>query len=630
MKKIINKAVILVFTILLASSQIQSQTSDSIQIDSLHQVLELGQVNDSARVKVINEYTRLNGLNLNETHLEYLKEALALAQKNNFEAGIGQTYNHLGWYYFLNSETEEAFKHYYQAIEVFEKLQDEDELMVVYTNLTNAYNATNDFEKALTLNLKAIEIAKNYPDSPNKARYYFYTAKTYDRLQDFDNVEKYFLEARKISENCNFTPGVAMSNGALGQNYSMKSEFDKALPLIQDFLAYNLKTGQKVNIAGSYKSLGECYRDMENYTEAVVYLQKAADAYLEINYDAFLEAIYMNMAQSYEIIQDYENSVTYYEKASEMAEKNNSEERTKAIESLKTEYETEKYKQEKVLAQTNEFLATEKAKRSKQLSYGAVAVAIIILVLLGFIYSKLKVIKQQNIKLDEAYAQLEISKKNELAASNLKAIQSQMNPHFIFNALNSVQDLVLQKEALKSYDYLVVFSHLVRNTLDFSEREFITLREEVKFLETYLSLEKLRFQDDFKYDLIYENCCELDDVSIPSLIIQPFIENAIKHGLLHKDGLKTLSVTFKQEDQIICEIVDNGVGREQSDRIQKRQSGDHNSFSTEAIKKRMHILSEQYDTEAGYEIVDLRDQSGECEGTKVIVKLPYKIMDAVG
>lgn len=204
--------------------------------------------------------------------------------------------------------------------------------------------------------------------------------------------------------------------------------------------------------------------------------------------------------------------------------------------------------------------------------------------------------------------------------AQLRALRAQMNPHFIFNSLNSIQDLVLRQETMKSYDSLVIFSRLVRNTLDYSDREFISLTEEIEFLETYLSLEKLRFRDDFNYELTGE----LDaKIQIPSLIIQPFLENAIKHGLMHQAGAKELKVHFRIGEKLTCEVTDNGVGREESDRIKREQGKSHRSFSTGAIRQRMEMLSSQWNTEVHYQTVDLKDEQGNARGTKVVITLPF-------
>ncbi len=209
---------------------------------------------------------------------------------------------------------------------------------------------------------------------------------------------------------------------------------------------------------------------------------------------------------------------------------------------------------------------------------------------------------------------------NELNASKLTAIQSQMNPHFIFNSLNSIQDLILKGNIEHSYTYITTFSNLVRRTLNYSEKDFIDFDQEIKLLELYLSLEKLRFKKDFNYELIYK---DIDDILIPPLLIQPFIENALVHGLLHKEGAKNLKITFTLTDILICTVEDNGVGREKAKAIKQRQHAEHESFSGKAIKKRFEILTNVFEGEYGYVYEDLYE-NGEAIGTKVILMIPVR------
>jgi len=209
---------------------------------------------------------------------------------------------------------------------------------------------------------------------------------------------------------------------------------------------------------------------------------------------------------------------------------------------------------------------------------------------------------------------------NELNASKLIAIQSQMNPHFIFNALNSIQDLVLKGDVEHSYSYITTFSDLVRRTLNYSEKEFIDFEKEIKLLELYLSLEKLRFKKDLNFELIGNT---ISDIMIPPLLIQPFIENALIHGLLHKEGEKRLKITFELRDMLICTIEDNGVGREKAKSIKQRQKSEHESFSGKAIHKRFEILSKIHEGQFGYTYLDLQ-QNNQPSGTVVILKMPIK------
>ncbi len=211
--------------------------------------------------------------------------------------------------------------------------------------------------------------------------------------------------------------------------------------------------------------------------------------------------------------------------------------------------------------------------------------------------------------------------KTELLDSELKALRSQMNPHFIFNALNSIQGLILEKKTNQSYDYIVLFANLVRNTLNYSSKDFIAIQDELSFLKTYLKLEKLRFGDEFSYTINYTGKQEIE---VPSLLVQPFIENALLHGLLHKKDNKTLTITFALKNETLsCTIIDNGVGREKAKIIQERQGKRHQSFALNAISSRLRMLSEKTGNTAKFTTTDLYNYDIPL-GTKVVIIMPYK------
>lgn len=207
----------------------------------------------------------------------------------------------------------------------------------------------------------------------------------------------------------------------------------------------------------------------------------------------------------------------------------------------------------------------------------------------------------------------------ELNASKLTAIQSQMNPHFIFNALNSIQDLVLKGDIDNSYSYITTFSNLVRKTLKYSDKDFIAFEQEVELLHLYLAIEKLRFKTEFEYDLRTNT---ISDILIPPMLIQPFVENAIVHGLFHKTSDRRLTIDFQLHDDLVCVIEDNGIGREKAIEIQKRKTGQE-SFSTTAIRKRFDILQEVFGSSLGVEYIDLHEGE-QSVGTKVILHIPVK------
>ena len=213
--------------------------------------------------------------------------------------------------------------------------------------------------------------------------------------------------------------------------------------------------------------------------------------------------------------------------------------------------------------------------------------------------------------------------KNKLISSQLTALKSQMNPHFMYNTLSSIQDFIWQNDLKNSNYFLSKFSMLMRKILEASDKEKITLSEEIELLTLYLELEKLRFGANFSFEIKLDSQLDSDAVLIPAMMIQPFVENAIKHGLLHKTADKKLSVEFKLfQNKIKCVVIDNGIGRVKASEIKERQQAHHTSFATKATQKRIELLSVYNASNYSFLILDLFNDAGEATGTQVEIILP--------
>lgn len=207
--------------------------------------------------------------------------------------------------------------------------------------------------------------------------------------------------------------------------------------------------------------------------------------------------------------------------------------------------------------------------------------------------------------------------KTNLIESQLTALKAQMNPHFIFNSLNSIYELIIFSETREAATYLNKFATLLRKVLENSEKESISLTEECHWLNLYLELEKLRFGDDFSYQISMENIPEPYTVLVPTMLLQPFVENAVKHGLLHKQGIKRLEIEFSEEENgLHCVITDNGIGRKKASTF--RKSGkEHKSFATGAILRRINMLNASGKYAIQLDIEDLEYPNGKAAGTQV-------------
>jgi ligand-binding sensor domain-containing protein/putative methionine-R-sulfoxide reductase with GAF domain len=216
----------------------------------------------------------------------------------------------------------------------------------------------------------------------------------------------------------------------------------------------------------------------------------------------------------------------------------------------------------------------------------------------------------------------EIATINEqLVEARLSALQAQMNPHFVFNALNSIKRMILDGDNEKASRYLSKFALMIRMTLNHSKDTFVTLDENIEYLKTYLEMERLRFDDSFTYKILVAENIDTSESSIPSLMIQPLVENAIWHGLLPSESEKKILIKFTQnENRITCIIEDNGIGIRQSEKLKVMNRPLHNSVGLENLRKRIKIMNEKYDTDCSLEIFDLKETGKGDRGTKVVLR----------
>lgn len=205
----------------------------------------------------------------------------------------------------------------------------------------------------------------------------------------------------------------------------------------------------------------------------------------------------------------------------------------------------------------------------------------------------------------------------------IKALQAQMNPHFLFNAINSIQNYILDNDVDKALSYLSSFSKVVRKTLEFVDQQFVSLSEVLNYLQNYVSIEKMRFDEMFDYSVICDNDIDPDTTLIPPMLLQPIIENSIKHGIqpLKYRGIINVEIVKINDVSIKCIIEDNGIGRSKSSELNKRSKVNNDSIGLKITKERLEILNNNYGGNFNINIIDLYSEKREPIGTRVEITL---------
>lgn len=242
----------------------------------------------------------------------------------------------------------------------------------------------------------------------------------------------------------------------------------------------------------------------------------------------------------------------------------------------------------------------------------------LVLIVFGYFQLQLNRFKEKNKALTE-----KIALEKELSHSTLTALRSQMNPHFFFNALNTIQAYIFRNDKHQAAAYLAKFSKLTRLILEQSAMDQHSLSEEVTALHLYLELEKMRFEEDFEFQISLDPVLEQDMIQVPAMLLQPYVENAVKHGLLHKTGEKRVEVHFAPEHQdLLVRIEDNGIGRKRAMELRQNMANGHRSFATEATARRLEVLNKSRKNPLTVHTIDKSDPEGRPLGTTVLLRLP--------
>ena len=590
---------------------------------------------DSARVYIRNDA---------EKSIHYIADALNLSSSQNQNA---EAYKTLGDLYIYWKQYDLAISNYKISLQ---NSKDNE----VQIKLAKAYKANKDYQESLDVYL-SID-TKNLSNF-QKTIYYEGLGDTYVEIKDFQKAILIYKKGIEIAKAYNIRPKATDLNSKIAQAYNLDGDITRA----KGFFSNSLNLAEKENKKRALEekvTIAEFNNSARNYTDEISLRKQAVEDIREIESDSFIsnESDITPQKQNYKIgnayflQKDYDSAIPYLQESikeadnrSDLVIKNNAlrritdvyenkgdfdkakqkfQEYIASIDKLYIKKEQEIYQAERSrrnitetqnritslendreLNQTRYDLSEAKNRNQEIIIYSLLGGLVLLLIAGYFTY---KYIKQQRLA-------------NNLLA--LKSLRSQMNPHFIFNALNSVNGFIATNDERTANRYLSDFSFLMRAVLENSEEDFIPLQKEIDLLELYTKLEHFRFQDKFDYAIEVDTEVEVEKFKIPPMLLQPYIENAVWHGLRYKTEKGYLKILIQPngKDEIIISIADDGIGRIRSKALKTDNQKKHSSKGLSNIKKRVAILNDMYKDKVDVSIKDYQD--AEDTGTKVIVIL---------
>lgn len=567
----------------------------------------------------------------------YAQRALTLANQYKLDSLVAQAETNLGVAWLYQADYDSALFYFEMSLERTLRLHDSVQMIRNYSNIgiINYYQA--HYDEAIDNFIKAANIGEEI-NSNNLASFYSNIGSIFEHVKDFPQAKKYNLLSIKNQE-----PGGQVSYAPaklIDIHYNMEA-YDSALRYAEKAVAYYRERDFDMGLASSYRYQAKTLMKLDRLSEAEALFHQSADIYRDRKMNDELAYSYILMAdlaiqqdqyhaalqtaeealkastthatrisvndlrhRAYQKLGDFQSALSAHEELVFLQDSIEDAEESNRVNELLTQYETEKKEaQIASLEQQNQIQELQIGQQRIWLYAGLVIGAL--LLILGWI----------------AYRQLKLRKRQDELKLQQKLLRVQMNPHFLYNALNAIQKLIYwNDDRKKTADCLAQFSQLTRQILEFNQYEFISLEQELSFIENYLEVQRMRYDPSFTYKIEVDESLEIDELRIPPMITQPFLENAIEHGLAQKSEPGRLSLKInQQQEQLQIVIEDNGVGIATATTL--ADTAPHQSLATTITQNRLLMLRKSLKKKAELWIQDLREEE-QTSGTRVNFSLP--------
>jgi tetratricopeptide (TPR) repeat protein len=539
--------------------------------------------------------------------IQYYEKAITIAEKYQRDDMLTDYYNQIAVVYRRMDQNPVALDYHFEALKIAESLKDSFNIEVSLNGIGNINLSLKRYHAAIEYFRRSLSISENERNMLGQAINYNNIGEAFLGLGQVDSALHYFftsLEKNRVIKGDHF--GESICYNSIGDAYIAKGEINKALDFLKKALEINLKEGDRLHVSVSYVNLGETYMKAGDYNNAEYYLKKGLDVAMDIGSIFQIKEGYRLLSELNEMRGDYKKALDLQKLSNVYKDSLINEKTLHYISTLETVLESEK--------QGNRILKLSREKLNQELKIKQQRMIIITVILLMFALAfAIALIIYQN-RLRSSYKSLKYQQ---------QLLRTQMNPHFIFNALSAIQVFILENDKEKAAAFLSDFAKLMRQVLKSSNYEYISLKEEIDVIGYYLRLQQLRFSKPFKYEIKIDEELDISTVMVPPMLTQPFLENAIEHGFKHSEEEGFLFVRFlRSGNSLIIEVDDNGTGIDSTTIYKDKE---HESMAIRITKARLHILEKDAKFKTSFSVIDKRRLNPLVKGTLVRFVLPLII-----
>ncbi len=529
-----------------------------------------------------------------------------------------------------NQNYDSAMSYYIKALKIAEEEDDLKNIAISNNGIGNTLvYVPGREEEALEYFEESLKAETQRNNTLGMAMNYLSISDFFIHQEDYSTARDYLNQLLKLNEKREDLFGLAITEEFYGISYLREEkDLDQAITYFETSLDKFKQLDIKHKQADLISSLGNAYFKKNQLTQAEAYFKQALKLAKDLNQFGLIESSSLSLSQLQENKGNYKTALDYFKTSKAYKDSIEIEEQNVKIEALKREYDLEKKENQIQFLEKDKLLqealldSKEEQLETRRLANVLLAIAFAsILIIFLLQYRNHKSRKKANAKLmqEEKEKTKAIYERN-LAQAEILVTRLRVNPHFLFNSLNAITYLIQSEQNLTAIKYLKIFSRYTRMVLETSKEQVIPLQEELKLAKYYLLLEENRFERDFSFKIIGEDLPEIEKVCIPPLLIQPFLENAIWHGLLlspKTDKCLSISVKIKNNTTYLV-IDDNGIGRN----LKKKDKAHHKSMGMEIIAERIDLFNKtQSNTQLSFRIIDKKDINDSPLGTQVVIKL---------